>query len=193
MKQKHVMELAHYARQGDFELTDEGLLVHKSARIFGRYTTSVNGEDEHVDYNLLPTEGIAYLLNTGLAGNAQIANWYVAVYSGAVSPAASWTAANFSANATEITSNTEGYSNPTRPQWTPGAVAGGVIGNLASRATFNIVCSTTITISGAAVLSSNTKGGTTGTLISATRYASARVVNNGDTFAVGYEIGLTDS
>lgn len=193
MKEKHVKELASAVQRGEYEETSSGVLIKSSALLFGRYTTSVNGEDEQVDYNLLPAEGLAYLLEAGLADGAAIANWYVAVYSGAVSPAANWTAANFAANATEITSPTEGYSNSTRPTWTPGSVVSGVLGNLSSRATFSIVCSTTLNIAGAAVLSANTKGGTTGKLISATRYGTVRVVNNGDSFGVGYEIGLTDS
>ena len=193
MNQKHLKELIKFARQGEVEETDEGLLIHGSAIAFGRYTTDVNGKDVQVDYNLLPAEGLEYLLSVGLASGAQQTAWSVAVYSGAVSPLASWTAANFSANATEITSATEGYSNSTRPTWTPGSIVDGVVGNLDSRAIFNIVCSTTLNISGAAVLSSNTKGGTSGKLISAMRYSTARVVNNGDAFGVGYEIGLTDS
>ena len=193
MNQKHLKELIEFARQGEVEETDEGLLVHGSAIAFGRYTTDINGKDVQVDYNLLPAEGLAYLLDVGLASGSQLTSWYVAVYSGAVSPLASWTAANFPSNATEITSESEGYSNTTRPVWTPGSVSGGIVGNLDSRAIFNIVCSTTLNISGAAVLSANTKGGTSGKLLSAMRYSTARVVNNGDAFGVGYEIGLTDS
>jgi len=197
MKQKHVNELLNFARQGEVEETEAGLLIHRSAIIFGRYTTDINGKDFQVDYNLLPLESLTYLLTTGFADGTKLANWYTAVFSGAVSPVESWTAANFATNATEITSDTEGYSNATRPAWTPGAAAPSgstvIIGNLASRAVFDIVCSTTLNIAGAAILSSNTKGGTTGKLASATRYGTARVVNNGDAFGVGYEMGLTDS
>jgi hypothetical protein len=68
-----------------------------------------------------------------------------------------------------------------------------VIGNLANRAVFNITCTSTLNISGAALLSDNTRGGVSGVLISASRYGAVRVVNNGDSFELGYEVELTDS
>ncbi len=193
MNEKHVRELTRFVRDGDYEVTDGGILVHSAALARGRYTTTINGKDPQVDYNLLPTEGIAFILAVALGGTAKAAGFYLALSSGNVSPAANWTAANYNANATEITSQSEGYSNATRPQWVPGAVSGGVIGNLASRAVFNVVCSSTINVAGAALLTDSTRGGTSGTLVSATRYGSVRVVNNGDTFQVGYEVELTDS
>lgn len=190
---KHQKDIARFLKNGDYEYTDEGLLIHRAIKAKGVYTHSVNGQDEQRDTNLIPAEGIEYILGTALGSVSQITDWYLAVFSGAVNPAANWTAANFAANASEITSNTEGYSDATRPAWTPGAVAAGVIGNLTTKATFNIVCTTSINISGAAMLSSNTKGGTAGVLASATRFASVRQVYNGDAFELGYEVELTDS
>lgn len=190
---KHSKEIAKWVRSGDYEETPEGLLIHRAIRARGVYTHSVNGKDEQRDYNLIPAEGIEHILEVALGAGTQITSWYAAVFSGAVDPASSWTAANFTANASEITSNTEGYSDATRPAWTPDAPAAGVIGNLASKATFNIVCTTSINISGAALLSSNVKGGTTGVLLSATRFASVRQVYNGDAFELGYEVELQDT
>lgn len=189
----HQKEIAQFVKNGDFEVTPEGLLIHRSILARGRYTHSVNGKDVQVDHNLIPTEGIAYILGAALGATAKITTWYLAVFSGNVNPAASWTAANFATQASEITSTTEGYSNATRPVWTPGAVSAGVIGNLASKATFDIVCTTSVNISGAALLSSNTRGGTTGSLASASRFATVRQVYNGDAFELGYEVELQDS
>lgn len=189
----HQKDIAQFVQNGDFELTPEGLLIHRSILARGRYTHSVNGKDVQIDHNLIPTEGIAYILGSALGATAKITTWYLAVFSGAVNPAASWTAANFAANASEITSTTEGYSNVTRPTWTPGSVTAGVIGNLASKATFNIVCTTSVNISGAALLSSNTRGGTSGVLASASRFATVRQVYSGDAFELGYEVELQDS
>jgi hypothetical protein len=92
---------------------------------------------------------------------------------------------------TEITSNTEGFSQVTRPQYTPGAAAGGVIGNLSAKAEFSIVCSTSIVVNGAALISENTKGGTSGVLASCARFANARTLFNGDNFELGYTVSLT--
>lgn len=189
----HQKEIAQFVRNGDYEVTSEGLLIHKGILARGRYIHSVNGADEQIDPNLIPAEGIEYILNSAMGALAKISTWYLAVFSGAVNPAANWTAANFAATATEITSGTEGYSNLTRPTWTPAVASGGVIGNVASKATFTIACTTSINISGAALLSDSTKGGTSGKLASASRFGSVRQVYNGDSFELGYEVELTDS
>jgi hypothetical protein len=46
-------------------------------------------------------------------------------------------------------------------------------------------------VTGAAMLTNNTRGGTTGALVSATKYAAARVFQNGDTYDIGYRLSLT--
>lgn len=190
---KHQKEIARFIQNGDFESTPEGLLIHKGILAKGAYTHSVNGKDVCVDPNLIPDEGVAYILGSAFGSTSKISNWYLTVFSGNVSPAAGWTAANFATNASEITSTTEGFSNATRPAWTPGSVTAGVIGNLSSKAVFSIVCTTNINISGAALLSSNTRGGTSGTLASASRFSTTRVVYSGDSFELGYEVQLQDS
>jgi hypothetical protein len=168
-------------------------MIRGGIRAVGRYVHSVNGKDVRYDYNLVPTEGIAYFLGVGLAATAKLSAWFLAPYSGNVDPAANWTGANFASLATEIVSLTEGFSNTTRPAWTPGAVTAGVIGNLAAKAVFNVVCTTNVNIAGAGMLSVNTRGGTTGTLVSASRFSSVRAVYNGDAFELGYEVELQDS
>jgi hypothetical protein len=190
---KHTSDVAKFIKDGDYEETVDGLLIHRSIMARGSYVHTVNGQDERTDHNLIPAEGILYLLGAGLGATSKEAAFYLALFSGAVTPAANWTAANFTANASELTSQSEGYSGANRPVWTPGAAAAGKIGNLASRATFNIVATSTINVTGAALLSAQARGATTGVLVSASRYASTRVLNGGDTFELGYEVELTDS
>jgi hypothetical protein len=192
---KHEKELRGFIEAGDYEASDGGILIHRGIKMSGTYYDRILGvEDEfRVTPNLLPSQGIAFVLDVALGALDKAAGFYLAPFAGAVNPAANWTAANFTATASEITSGSEGYSNANRPTWTPGATVDGVIDNLASLATFNIVCTSTLNISGMALLTSNVKGGTSGYLISATRYGSVRVVNNGDAFQVGYKIELTDS
>lgn len=189
----HTKDVARFIESGDFKPTESGLLIHGSILARGRYTHAVNGQDARTDHNLVPAEGIAYLLGCGLGAAPRVSEWYLAVFSGNVSPAANWTAANFATQASEITSTTEGYSNATRPVWTPGAVTGGVIGNLSAKAVFSIICTTSVNISGAALLSANTRGGTSGTLISASRFETVRQVYSGDAFELGYEVELIDA
>ena len=75
----------------------------------------------------------------------------------------------------------------------PSVAAAGAINNLVAKANFTIVCTTTLNLNGAGLLSANAKGATSGVLVSASRWAAVRVVNNGDTWECGYEIALTDS
>jgi hypothetical protein len=190
---KFEKDIISFVQKGDYEVTSEGLLVHGGILARGKYTHSVNGKDLQVDFNLIPAEGIAYILDAALGSASKISSWYLAVFSGNVNPASNWTAANFAVQASEITSATEGYSNATRPIWTPGSASAGVIGNLSNKATFNIVCTTSVNISGAALLSDNTRGGTVGKLVSASRFGTVRQVYSGDAFELGYEVELQDS
>ena len=191
---KHAKDIARFIDRGDYQETKEGLLIHGSLRARGKYTHWVNDrEDVRVDYNLIPTEGIAHVLNVVWGATAKVSTWYIAMIGGNVTPAATWTAANFATNATEVTSTTEGYSQSTRPVWTPGTVTSGVLDNVASPATFSIVCTSTLTFYGLALLSSNVRGGTSGVLGSACRLDVARTLSNGDQYKAEYEVELTDS
>jgi hypothetical protein len=189
---KHKREFAADLDSGDYELTEGGLLFpRKSVMAKGMYFHSVNGQDEQESPNLINDEGILHFLNVVMGATAKIPTWYLALYSGAISPAGSWTAANFTANATEITSNTEGYSQTVRQTFVPGVAASGAIDNLASRASFTIACTTSINVNGAGLLSVSTKGGTTGVLLSSTRFATQRTLFNADIFQLGYRVTLT--
>lgn len=190
-------ELKHVEKalaEGQYIETDEGLLVpHKGVVVRGKYTDYINGVKVGETRNLVPAEGIAYFLNTGMKGGTAITSWYLALFSANVTPAANWTAANFVANATEIVSGTEGYTQTTRVPWVGGVVAGGKVANTASPARFTVVCTTTLNVAGAALLSASAKGAVTGTLASATRYTNVRTLGNGDQYDLVYELELIDS
>lgn len=79
------------------------------------------------------------------------------------------------------------YSNGTRPDWGEGAASNGQMTN-GSPAVFNI--NGTSTIYGAFLATDNTKGGTTGTLISAADFSGSRAVSDGDTLNVTYTVSL---
>lgn len=189
----HKKEVKRLLESGYFKPSEGGLLLGAGIMARGRYIHSVNGKDEQVDNNLIVAEGILYMLEAALGDNTTISTWYLALYGGNATPTSAWTAANFAANATEITSLTEGYTESVRQEWVAGAAAAGVIGNLASRAVFTIATATTLSVYGAGLLSVSTRGGTTGKLVSSTRFASTRVLNDTDSFELGYEVELTDS
>lgn len=188
---KHAREFKGYINKYQYEVSDQGILFPKaSAMVFGEYIHSVNGEDERTDSNLLPTEGLNHLLDVALVAATPNTVWYLALFSGSYTVVAGLTAATFTSAATEITSNTEGYSETTRPTWTPGVVASGAVDNTAAKADFTIATATSVTIRGAALLSSNVKGGTSGKIMSAARFSSDRIQYAADVFSLGYRVRL---
>lgn len=185
-------ELASALRNEAFDLTDEGLYFPKQGVLAsGEYFDRINGGAWGHSKNLIVTEGLAHILNVALGATAKPAGYYLALFSGAAAPAANWTAASFAATAGEIVSLTEGYTAATRPVWTPAATSTGSIDNLAAVASLTIATAGTLNVTGAAMLTNSTRGGTTGALISATKYAAARTFQNGDTYDVGYRLNLT--
>lgn len=181
-------------RNQRFDVTDDGIALFGGAlHANGFYIEGVRGGEMRRHKNLVPDAGILHILNVAFGATAKPAAYYLAPFSGATSPAAGWTATNFTANASEITSLSEGFSNVTRPACTFGAAATGTIDNYSALAAFNVVCSTYIDVTGLGLLTVNTRGGTTGVLASATKFSVARRVNNGDVWDAGYQIELTDS
>ena len=186
------IEMAAALAAGNFNVTEAGIVFPQlSALAGGEYFGRVNGAEwEKEGDNLIPTEGLAHILNVALGGKAK-ASCFLALFSGSAVPAANWTAANFAAVASEITSLTEGYTSATRPAWTPVDTATGSIDNMAAVASVTIATASQLNVNGAALLTNSTKGGTTGALVSASKYAATRVFQNGDTYDIGYRLNLT--
>lgn len=134
--------------------------------------------DSEVVHNLIPLEGLNYLLSSEFKGTAVPATWYIGLYEGNYAPQLSDTAAAFPAAATETTT----FNEATRVAFVPGAVAGGTVDNSASPAifTFNALK----TIYGGFMTSASAKGAVTGSLISAVRFASPKTPNIGDVLKV---------
>jgi len=192
---KHAREFAGYITKHQWERMGDGGILFPRARfaVHGRYIHGVNGADWQTDANLVPTEGLNSLLTQGVCGGTQITAWYLALYAGAISPTSSWTASNFASTATEITSGSEGYTQSTRVSYVPGTPASGAVDNSASLAAFTIATATSLTVNGAGLLSASAKGATSGKLMSASRFASARSLSNGDTFNLGYAVDGTST
>jgi hypothetical protein len=179
-----------YERTGD----ERGLYFPKAkAFISGTYIHDVNGQDERQDPNLLPDEGLIYLLSVGLNNGTKIPTWYLSLYAANYTPLPSLTAASYPATASEITSNTEGYIESTRRVWTPTAPTTPLIDNLSNKASFTIATASSLTVNGAALLSEATKGAVTGKLISATKFSAPRTLYNTDVFNLAYRVQLTST
>ncbi len=177
---------------GNYEATEQGVYFPKQGIVArGEYFDRINGGEWHTTGNLVVNEGLTHLLNVALGSTAKPAGYYLALFSGATAPAANWTAANFASVASEIVSMTEGYTNATRPSWTPANTSTNSIDNFASVASLTIATAATLNVTGAAMLTNSVRGGTTGTLISASKYAAARTFQNGDVYEVGYRLSFS--
>lgn len=193
---KHAGEFAKALAANQYERTgDERGLYFPKAKAFisGLYIHDANGQDERQDPNLLPDEGLIYLLSVGLNNGTKLATWYLSLYAANYTPLAGLTAASYPATASEITSNTEGYTESTRPLWTPTSPTTPMLDNVANKVAYTIATASELVITGAALLSEATKGAVTGKLVSATKFSAARTVYNTDVFNLAYRVQLTST
>jgi len=185
-------ELAQAMNKELYDVTNEGVYFPKQGVLAsGEYFDRINGGDWQRTPNLIVNEGLSHILNVALGATAKPAGYFLALFSGSASPANNWTAANFASVASEIVSMTEGYTGPTRPAWTSANTSGNSIDNMDAVASLTIATTSQLNVTGAALLTNSTRGGTTGALISATKYPVARVFQDGDTYDVGYRVSLT--
>jgi len=182
------------------DLVNAGVEANKKAgenmSAKGRFIVECFDKDGNLKWredneNLVVNVGLQDMNTKYFSGSAYTATWYIGLYGAGASntPAASNTMSSH-AGWTENTS----YSNATRPQAVFGTATTAnpsVISNSASVAVFNI--DGTTTVGGAFLVSNSTKGGSTGTLFSASDFQSPgdRAVVNGDTLNVTYQFSLT--
>lgn len=177
---------------GDYEHTEQGIsLPEHGISVAGEYYDRINGGEWTRTDNLIVNEGLAHILNVALGTTAKPAGYYLALFSAAAQPQGSWTAASFATTASEITSMTEGYTSATRPKWTPTNTTGNSIDNMTTVAKVTMATASQLTVQGAALLTNSARGGTSGVLISATKYSAPRVFQDGDTYEIGYRLSLT--
>lgn len=156
------------------------------------FDISVNGGPRSYFPNIVPLAGRNMILDLLLHSLSKPSNWYLAPFAGNVTPADSWTAANFAANATEFTN----YTESSRPELVVVAADAGAINNYASRGEITVDAGTDVNdlvIRGIGVLTSGTKSGTTGFLLSAARLPSDRPnLVEGDVISLGFSLSLSN-
>jgi hypothetical protein len=139
--------------------------------------------------NLLVNQGLDYMLNSSIAnGAAAITAWFIGLYSGNVAPAASWTAANVTANSTEFTN----YTQSTRVAYTPGASSGQSVSSGVNTSSFTINTGGG-TLWGVFLASASAKSATSGTLLAASQLGASRTLLAADVINIGYAVSLTSS
>lgn len=145
-----------------------------------------------IEPNRIVTQGLVKLVNL-LGGHNTAVPLYIAPFSGNVTPLASWTGANFTANATEFVAY-DGGSN--RLPWTTvAATTTPQIINTAALAAATLTLSTggPYTIRGAALLEAQARSATTGALIVASRFdADLTGLVAGGKLAIEYGLSAVD-
>lgn len=134
--------------------------------------------DREVIHNLMPIQGLNFVQSALFKGTAVPGTWYIGVYEGNYTPVALDTMATFPGTATECTA----YDESTRVAYVPGTVSGGALDNSASKATFTF--NATKTVYGGFMSSVSTKSATSGTLLSAVKFASPKAMTAGDILSV---------
>lgn len=143
--------------------------------------------DREEVHNLLPLEGIHHMYNVTLRNQTQNAAWYVGLFGNAYTPLSTDTMATFPANSGEAT----GYSEANRVTLVLAAPAAGSVSNSGNVAEFTFTG--TDTIYGGFVTSSAAKGATTGTLMSAVKFATAKSVDDSTVLRVTASIQITST
>ncbi len=195
------MEIKLYSNEDFAAIVKEG-----DARISFRNEVFVDHKrgDEYLcfeksmGFNIMPTEGLNALLDSGIGGATQITQWYCGIYKGNYTPLATNTGANALGSGGLFTEclGTDyaitGGSTANRALYTVAATAGGVITNAASKAEFDI--GTNATIYGAFLSNGQAKTTNTGyKLLAAKLFDTARIVVSTDILYVTYQITAVSS
>jgi hypothetical protein len=138
--------------------------------------------------NLVVNSGLQLMNNTFFAGTSYTAVWYLGLITGPAS-GTTFNAADTMLSHGGWTEDTT-YSNANRPTVTFGTATLADPSVIATTATSFSINGTT-TVAGAFLTTNNTKGGTTGTLFSASDFTGGdRLLQSGDTLNVTYTFTL---
>lgn len=132
--------------------------------------------------NLVVNTGLDKILTDTFKSSGYTAAWYIGL-KGSGTPVAGDTMASHGS----WTENTS-YDESVRQTFTPGTVASQAVSNSASPAVFTM--SGAFSVYGAFLTTSNTKGGTAGTLYSAGDFDTVRSGGDGDTLTVEYTASM---
>lgn len=151
-----------------------------------------NGEviDAWDDRNIVVDEGLNYILDASLSAGTPSTAWYVGLFKNNYTPVYNNIAATFGGAgvANEVTTE---YTEATRPAWVDAGASAKTITNAASPAVFTF--GTGVTVYGSFLISNATKGGTTGTLASASKFGTARLMLVADKLNVTYALTVSSS
>jgi hypothetical protein len=152
------------------------------------YTFTLTHPDGTVErweqHNLLPQAAVNHMAGLMRGTSSIIANWYLGLFEGNYVPTLDFTSALLQSTAVECTT----YSQASRPAWSVSYDGVSSLDNLASEATFTFTADKTVR--GAFVVSSATKAGASGLVLSIARFDADKIVSNGSVLSVGAGITL---
>jgi hypothetical protein len=152
------------------------------------YTFTLTHPDGTVErweqHNLLPQAAVGHMAGLLSGTSSIIASWYLGLFEGNYVPTPDFTSGLLQSTAVECTA----FSQASRPVWNVTYDGISSLDNLASEATFTFTADKTVR--GAFVVSSATKGGTSGLVLSIARFDTDKIVSNGSVLSVGAGIIL---
>ena len=125
-------------------------------------------------HNIMPYEGLNYMITAAIRGGTVLTAWYVGLYSGNYTPLITdgmGATTPFPTAATEFTA----YTPTARQVYTGSVPSNGSSDNSAAPAVFTMTSAATIY--GGFIASNSTQGSTSGTLLSAVKFASPKVLD----------------
>lgn len=176
-----------------YEVTETGIFLPASKiKMGGVFTHDVNGLDVQHDGNIVVDEGLTHVLDVALSNATQTATWYLTAFKNNYTPVAGDTAALFfgAGVASELVATTD-VDEAVRETWVEAGVAAKAITNAASPAQYTAAAG--LTLYGAAVVSTNTIGGTGGVLLAAAKFATSRVLVTTDVLNITYSFTIADA
>lgn len=129
-------------------------------------------------HNLIPIEGLNHMMGVTFKSVTPVATWYIGLYEGNYTPVPGVTAATISSVSTECVA----YTPAQRVTFVSGSVVNGALDNSASKAEFTFTADKTVY--GGFIVSASPRNATTGTIISAVRFSSPKVLENGSVLRV---------
>lgn len=177
-----------YAIKNNFPISLEGMVTTEHFRD-GKLLHTQTGT------NTFTTEGMAYLLNIIFHDVSKAAShiWYVGLFKNNITPALADTAAKLGSGNAYGECQDADYDNPltNRPSYVTETTTTAVISNVNSKAHF--VMNASITVYGAFLTNTAAKTDSSGVLMCAKRFGTARSVIADDEIYVTYQVTTTTS
>ena len=164
-------------------------MTSEKSRVGGVFTFEHIRDGKVIDTwqseNIIVNQGLNYILDSALSNGTVIPTWYIGLFKNNYTPLSTETMALFPGAGVGNESTTE-YSESTRPLWNDTGASSQSISNSTNPAVFTFTAG--VTIYGAFLASSSTKGATTGTLLSASKFGTSKTMASSDQLNIGYTI-----